>query len=66
MKQNICFQFSIVYTRFLHSFQSVMSGLRRPSLQWRNEGDKGGHLPPGAALWGGQIEVGMLRTNHEM
>jgi len=34
--------------------------------QWRNEGGKGGHLPPGAALWGCQIEVGMLRTNYEM
>jgi len=29
-------------------------------------GDKAGHLPPGAALWGRQIEVGMLRTNYEM
>jgi len=35
-------------------------------LQWRNEGCKRGHLPPGAALWGRQIEVGMLRTNYEM
>jgi len=32
--------------------------------QWRNEGGKGEHLPPGAALWGRQIEVGMLRTNY--
>jgi len=32
--------------------------------QWRNEGGKGGHLPPGAALWGRQIKVGMLRTNY--
>ena len=29
-------------------------------------GGKGGHLPPGAELWGRQIEVGMLRTNYEM
>jgi len=28
--------------------------------------NKGGHLPPGAALWGRQIEVGMLGTNYEM
>jgi len=35
-------------------------------IQWRNEGGKGGHLPPGAALWGRQIEVGMLRTNYEI
>jgi len=34
--------------------------------QWRNEGGKGGHLPLGAALWGRQIEVGMLPTNYEM
>jgi len=34
--------------------------------QWRNEGGKGGHLPPGAALWGRQIDVGMLRTNNEI
>ena len=26
------------------------------------KGCKGGHLPPGAALWGRQIEVGMLRS----
>ena len=30
------------------------------------KGGKGRHLPPGAALWGHQIEVGMLRTNYEM
>ena len=37
-------------------------------IQWRNEGGgaRGGHLPPGAALWGRQIEVGMLRTKYEM
>jgi len=29
-------------------------------------GGKGGHLPPGAALWGRQIEVGMLRSYYEM
>jgi len=29
-------------------------------------GVKAGHLSPGAALWGRQIEVGMLRTNYEM
>jgi len=29
-------------------------------------GGKGGHLPPGAALWGRQIEVGILRTNYEI
>jgi len=29
-------------------------------------GGKGRHLPSGAALWGCQIEVGMLRTNYEM
>jgi len=34
--------------------------------QWRNEGGKGGHLPPGAELWGRQIEVGIIRTNYEM
>jgi len=27
---------------------------------------KGGHLPQGAAFWGRQIEVAMLRTNYEM
>jgi len=31
-----------------------------PWPQWRN---KGGHLPPGAALRGRQTEVGLLRTN---
>jgi len=29
-------------------------------------GGKGGHLPPGAAFWGRQIEVGMLSNNYEM
>ena len=29
-------------------------------------GGKGGHLFPGAALWGRQIEVGMLRVNYEV
>jgi len=29
-------------------------------------GVKAGHLPQGAALWGRQIEVEMLRTNYEM
>jgi len=33
------------------------------STQWRNKGGgKEGHLPPGAAFWGRQIEVGMLRV----
>ena len=36
------------------------------SRQSRNEGGKGGHLPPGAALWGRQIEVGMLRIKYEI
>jgi len=27
---------------------------------------KGGHLPPGAAFWGLQIEGGMLRNNYKM
>jgi len=27
---------------------------------------KGGHLPPVAAFWGRQIEVGMLRNNYEI
>jgi len=36
------------------------------AVQWRNEGGQGGHLSPGAALWGRQIEVGILRTNYEM
>jgi len=35
-------------------------------VQWRDKGGKGGHLPPGAALWGRQIEVRMLETNYEM
>jgi len=30
------------------------------------KGDKGGDLPPGTALWGRQIEVGMIRTNYGM
>ena len=29
-------------------------------------GGKGGHLPPGAAFWGRQIEVEMLRNNYEI
>jgi len=29
-------------------------------------GGKRGHLPPGAAFWGRQIEVGMLSNNYEM
>jgi len=37
-----------------HLYSSVTRGVR------------GGHLPPGAALWGRQIEVGMLRTEYEM
>ena len=39
---------------------------REGGQQWRNEGGKGGRLPMGAALWGHQIEVGMLRANYEM
>jgi len=30
------------------------------------EGGKGGHLPPGAAFWGRQIEVSMSSNNYEM
>jgi len=29
-------------------------------------GEMGAHLPLGAALWGRQTEVAMLRTNYEM
>jgi len=33
------------------------------SVTWWGQG---GTSVPGAALWGRQIEVGMLRTNYEM
>ena len=36
------------------------------SIKWLTKGAKGGHLPPGAALWESQIEVGILGTNYEM
>jgi len=39
---------------------------RRHILSDVTRGGKGEHLPPGAALWGRQIEVGMLRTNYKM
>jgi len=38
-------------------------------IQESREGEsgvtKGGHLPPGAAFWGRQIEVGILRNNYK-
>jgi len=40
-----------------------------PGHHWRagdGPGDKGENLPQGAALWGRQIEVGILRTNYEI
>jgi len=37
---------------------SVCTGVTR--------GGKVGHLPPGAAFWGRQIEVSMLSNNYEI
>jgi len=44
----------------------IMLSCSMDSVSGVTNGVKGGHLPPGAALWGLQLEVGMLRTNYEM
>ena len=48
----------------LHCYRDVLYQVSSERRSQRR--NKGGHLPPSTALWGRQIEVGMLWTNYEM
>jgi len=54
----LCSPEVIIVQLFHQSALGTISGVTRRGM--------GGHLPPGAAHWGRQIEVGMLRTKCQM